>query len=145
MSSQILLEVLIEKPFFQGPKAWTPHSTSSQLLALWCFSCPWNHNPFFALEGVISSLIIWYFHISHVYYFFIDNLEKLQLFLHLWHIHVTPLLASFSLNLDFHSWWSEIWKCFMHNNTSWVLQLVNKTTIVFFYYHCNYKFMLVIV
>jgi hypothetical protein len=31
-----------------------------------------------------------------------------------------------------------------HNNTSWVLQLVNKTTIVFLYYNCNYKFMLMI-
>jgi hypothetical protein len=30
----------------------------------------------------------------------------------------------------------------IHNNTSWVLQLVNKTTIVFFYYNCNYQFML---
>jgi hypothetical protein len=31
-----------------------------------------------------------------------------------------------------------------HNNASWVLQPVNKTTIVLFYYNCNYKFMLMI-
>jgi hypothetical protein len=28
------------------------------------------------------------------------------------------------------------------HNTFWVLQLVNKMTIVFFYYNYNYKFML---
>jgi hypothetical protein len=28
----------------------------------------------------------------------------------------------------------------IQNNTSWVFQPVNKTTIVFFYYNCNYKF-----
>jgi len=30
------------------------------------------------------------------------------------------------------------------HNTSWVLQPVNKKNIVFFYYNCNYKFMLMI-
>jgi hypothetical protein len=32
----------------------------------------------------------------------------------------------------------------IHNNTFWVLQPINKTTIVFFDYKCNYKFMLMI-
>jgi hypothetical protein len=35
-----------------------------------------------------------------------------------------------------------IYKWVQHNNTSWVLQPVNKTMIVCFYYNCNYKFML---
>ncbi len=39
-----------------------------------------------------------------------------------------------------------IYRCikYNHNNTCWVVQLVIKTTIVFFYYNCNYEFILMI-
>jgi hypothetical protein len=50
---------------------------------------------------------------------------------------IKNLEPHFALRIHFHKTPLNI-----QNNTTWVFQPVNKTTIVFFYYNCNYKFML---